>query len=234
MKRFKLLFLICFLFMCFVFHSIIIETVSADQQGLGKENKVCFRWAFGAMIEVKGDHQLIPITRDIVLKTGDKLKMLVDIQSECFIYVLYQSSENEIYLLFPPKLGTDDYKTPNKYYVPKIHLWFELDEHTGKETFYLLASARQLNELESLYKLYSSSTLLSQKRELGQQLLSEVRSTKQKHSQLTAVAERPVRLGGSVRGIEKDQIDTVPELDDIAIEIVAPDFYSRTFTIDHR
>lgn len=234
MRHFKLVFLFCFLFMCFVFHSIIIETVSADQQGLEKEKKVCFRWAFGAMVEIMGDRQLIPITRDIVLKTGDKLKMLVDIQTECFIYVFYQSSQNDIYLLFPPKLGTNAYKTPKKYYVPKIHLWFELDKHTGKETFYLLASARQLDKLESLYELYSSSNRPSQKRKLGQQLLYEVRSTKQKHSRLTAVAERPVRLGGSVRGIEKDQIDTVPELDDIAIEIVAPDFYRRTFTIDHR
>jgi hypothetical protein len=220
--------------MSFPFHFIKTEPVSADQQGLEKENKVFFRWAFGAIAELMGESQLIPITGDMVLKTGDKLQMLIDIQTECFIYVFYQSSQNEIYLLFPPNLDTDDYKTPKKYYVPKIHMWFELDEHTGKEIFYLLASARPLGKLESIYKLYSSSTASSQKQDLSRQLLSEIRKTKQKRHPLTAVAERPVRLGGSVRGIEKDKAETVPSLDNIAIEITAPDFFSRTFTIDHR
>jgi hypothetical protein len=113
-------------------------------------------------------------------------------------------------------------------------MWFELDEHTGKEIFYLLASARPLGKLESIYKLYSSSTAPSQKQDLSRQLLSEIRKTKQKRHPLTAVAERPVRLGGSVRGIEKDKTGTVHSLDNIAIEIIAHDFYSRTFTIDHR
>jgi hypothetical protein len=72
--------------MSFPFHFIKTEPVSADQQGLEKENKVFFRWAFGAIAELMGESQLIPITGDMVLKTGDKLQMLIDIQTECFIY----------------------------------------------------------------------------------------------------------------------------------------------------
>jgi len=136
--------------------------------------------------------------------------------------------------LFPPKTGTEDYKALKKYYVPKDYRWFELDDHTGKEIFYLLVAARQLDQLEALYELYLSSTHPSQKRKRGQQLLAELEKTKQTHRRLTAAAERPVRLGGSVRGIKKEKTEAIHRLDDIAVEISAYDFYSRTFTIDHR
>jgi hypothetical protein len=227
-------FLICFIFAFQIFCSQSTQAGSANEQDLQQKDHVCFRWAFGGMIGGAEDRQLIPITHDTILKTGDKLKMLVDLQSVCFVYIFYQSSQNEIYLLFPPKTGTEDYKALKKYYVPKDNQWFELDDHPGREIFYLLVSARQLNQLEALYELYLSSTYSSQKRKRGQQLLAELEKTKRTHRRLTAAAERPVRLGGSVRGIEKEKIEAIHMLDDIAVEISAYDFYSRTFTIDHR
>ena len=227
-------FLICFILAFHIFCSQSSQAGSANEQDLQHKDHVCFRWAFGGMISGAEDSQLIPITHDTILKTGDKLKILVDLQSECFVYIFYQSSQEEISLLFPPKTGTEDYKALKKYYVPKDYRWFELDDHTGKEIFYLLVAARQLDQLEALYELYLSSTYPSQKRKRGQQLLAELEKTKRTHRRLTAAAERPVRLGGSVRGIKKEKTEAIHRLDDIAVEISAYDFYSRTFTIDHR
>jgi hypothetical protein len=160
--------------------------------------------------------------------------MLVDLQTECYVYIFYQSSQNDLNLLFPPETGAKKYRALKKYYIPNGSQWFELDDHTGREIFYLLASVRQLDRLETLYELYLSSAGPSQKRKLGQQLLAEIEKTQRKHRRLTAAAERPVRLGGSVRGIEKEKIEAIHRLDSIAVEITVHDFYSRTFTIDHQ
>jgi hypothetical protein len=226
--------LICILFVFQIFCLQHTQAGSANEQDLQKKDPFCFRWAFGGMTGGDEDRQFIPITHDTILKTGDKIKMLVDLQSECFVYIFYQSSQNEINLLFPPATGVEKYRTLKKYYIPNGYQWFELDDHTGREIFYLLASARQLGQLEALYESYLSSTSPSQKRKLGQQLLAEIEKTQQKHRRLTAAAERPVRLGGSVRGIEKEKIEAIHRLDSIAVEITVHDFYSRTFTIDHQ
>ena len=65
------------------------------------EDAVSFRWAFGAMVGSKDDRRLVAITRDTVLKTGDRLKLLLQLKNRCFVYLFYRTATDEIYLLFP-------------------------------------------------------------------------------------------------------------------------------------
>ena len=129
--------------------------VIAEQKG---EDAVSFRWAFGAVVGSTDDRRLVAITRDTVLKTGDRLKLLLQLKNRCFVYLFYRTAEDEIYLLFPYtlKLFESDYKTGEKYYIPKGKTWFELDKNVGLETYYLLASAKRLHQLEALYRKYYS------------------------------------------------------------------------------
>jgi hypothetical protein len=41
-------------------------------------------------------------------------------------------------------------------------------------------------------------------------------------------------IGGSVRGITKDKKTSSPDIDPIAAEVNATNFYSRTFTIEQQ
>jgi len=43
-----------------------------------------------------------------------------------------------------------------------------------------------------------------------------------------------VPIGGSVRGVTKDEMIHFPDIDPIAAEVSATNFYSRTFTIEHQ
>jgi hypothetical protein len=199
------------------------------------EKDVLFRWAFGAMVGAEGDRRLVAITRDTTLKTGDKLKMLIELQNRCFIYLFYRTGEDELYLLFPyePDQFEKDYGTLKKYYIPQGDMWFELDEKQGLETFYLLASAERLTELENLYGEYVAAEA-SRKKELGKQILKKIRAIKKQNRKLTTTAERPVPIGGNLRGAGKGSQARLPDIDPIAAEVSASHFYSRTFTIDHR
>jgi len=231
MKSFKLVWL-TFLLAVFCFVLSWGPRTNAQQ----KQNKnLCFRWAFGAI--AKGEHKptFFAVTRDTALKTGDKLKMLVELEKKCFVYVIYHSAQDEVMILFPYDMQqfTGDYAPGKRYYIPQGDRWFELDQNVGRETFYLLASAQRLVELEGLFSTYTTADP-AKKQGLAKQILTEIRTIKRQHRKLTTFAERPVSVGGSVRAITEDEKAFRPDVATIAVEISATDFFSRAFTIDHR
>ena len=203
--------------------------------GQKEENNIRFRWAFGAMVGSENDRRLVAITRDTTLKTGDQLKLFVELKKKCFVYLIYCSGQNELHMLFPYEIKqfTADYETRKKYYIPQGTKWFELDENIGLETFYLLASDKRLIGLEALMEKYKCADPVN-KRKLVKDILSEIRKIKKRYRKLTTSAERPVPIGGNVRGIGKDKKSSPPDIDPIAEEVTTTNFYSRTFTIDHR
>lgn len=198
------------------------------------EDEIVFRWAFGAMVGQADDRRLVAITRDTVLKTGDRIKMLLQLKSRCFVYLFYRTAEDEIYLLFPYDLDLfeSEYRTEVKYYIPRGDKWFELDENAGPETFYLLASGGRLRQLEELYRKYHSGAG-EERKELAEQFFAEIRSLKDRHRTLAAPAERPIHIGGTLRGEIDTKDASFPDIDPIASEVSSSGFYSKTFTIDH-
>ncbi|MEX1140594.1 MAG: DUF4384 domain-containing protein [Bacteroidota bacterium] len=197
-----------------------------------KEN-VAFRWAFGAL--VGKSKNLVPITRDTTLASGDEMKMVVELRRECYVYVIHHSPQGEIGLLFPESFGqfAGDYKQGKNYYVPKGRTWFELDKNTGKETFYLLAASERLIELEALIGEYQSAAA-EKKTDLAKQIVAEIRDMKRKFRTFTTLAERPVTIGGNIRGVDEADKAKRPDVSVLATEISASNFYSKTFTIDHK
>ena len=206
-------------------------TISLPQQGV--EENVSFVWGFGAL--VGKEKKFVPITRDTALKTGDEIKMVVELKKECFVYLVHHSSKGEITLLFPEGVRqfSGDYTVGKNYYVPKGKGWFELDKNTGRETFYLLGSSERLLELEVLIGNYQSAKI-DDKPAVADQILTEIRSVKRKFRTFTTLAERPVTIGGNIRGVEKADQAKRPDVVTIATEIKANNFYSKTFTIDHQ
>ncbi|MFC1825936.1 DUF4384 domain-containing protein, partial [Thermodesulfobacteriota bacterium] len=234
MKPFRLAILICtfavFGFICPQNPNVVF----ADQQEKTAKGNISFHWAFGALVGKESNRKLTSITRDTSLKTGDQFKMMVELKKNCFVYLIYHSGQGEIQLLFPNRIKqfSDDYKTFEKYYIPQGDLWFALDENVGHEAFYLLASAKRLTSLEALLNDYEFADSEG-KPELTAKILTEIREIKRQHKTLTAAAERPVSIGGTVRGIKDEQVLS-HDVASLAIEISATDFYSRTFTIEHK
>lgn len=213
----------------------ILVSLSAGNVCAADLETIKFRWAFGALTQSGTDPKLEVVGSNAVLKTGDQLKMMVELENECYVYVIHHNSQDEVKLLFPYTLKqlSTDYQQQRKYYIPEGDRWFELDQHVGRETFYVLASANRLGNLEELFERYEKIEP-PRKTELTRQVLDEVRSFKKQHRELAAVAERPETIGGAVRGFEKAQGMNRPDIAVIATEISAPGFAARTFTIDHQ
>jgi len=214
----------------------LLLSLSPKANAEQKEDKgVIFRWAFGAIVGPENDRELVAITRDMELKTGDQIKMYLELEKKCFVYVFYRGSQDELQMIFPynARQFDADYKTSTKYYIPQGNKWFKMDENGGAELFYLLASAERLTELETVYGKYGSADP-GQKQTLAKQVLAKIREIKKRHRKFTTVAERPVAIGGNVRGINVG--GAVPSFDvaTLAVEISATNFFSRTFAIDHK
>ena len=218
-----------------LFSFLLFENQKNTCAGQNKHGPVCFRWAFCALTGPKNDRQLVPLAPDTMLKTGDQLKMFLQLKKKCFVYLIYHTGQDEVRLLFPYEIRqfTSDYKLLTDYSIPPGGMWFELDENLGQETFYLLASAQRLFKLEALLEKYRMAENVS-KHELAKQVLDEIRKEKGRHRKLTTAAERPVEIGGSLRGVIRDKKTHTFDIDSIAIEVSTTNFYSRKFIIDHQ
>lgn len=197
----------------------------------GKDEKnINFHWAFCSLTKAAAGPEIEVIRRDKILRSGDKIKFFIKLESKCFVYLIYKDSQGELSVLFPHRfnlLGSEHNLSENQY-IPKGNLWFELDEKTGFEKYYLLASANRLRKLEILLNEYESAGR-KQKSELTEKIIAEIKRLKRKHKKFQAAAERPVSIGGTVRGT-----GSVDDVASTAVAISASEFFSRTFTIEHR
>lgn len=193
-----------------------------------EEANVIFRWAFAAQVKAENGN-LRSITQDTTLNTGDQLKMVLELQKPCFVYVVYHGSQGEIQWLFPAakQAFEKDYRPGQRYDIPTGEAWFHLNDQVGRETFYLLASVQRLPELEDLLESYVKTPAPEQPA-LASRIVADIRELRKRHQQFTAMAERPVPIAGNMRTANGERLGK------LALEIKAQDFYSKTYTIEHR
>jgi hypothetical protein len=204
-------------------------------EGVGAEGAVGFQWAFGAIVGQGNERKLVPIDRDMVLKSGDELKMLLVPGSNCFIYLIHYDEQGALKLLFPYDLRQLDagLEVGRDYYIPEGKDWFALDRNTGRETFYLLASPVRLVALEQFLAGYEAAGE-TKKAEAAGQVIAEIRKVGKDSRQLASRGERPVVIGGNVRGIAKPQEVGVPDIAALAVDISTTGSYAKTFSIEHQ
>jgi hypothetical protein len=229
-----------------VFATLIVTMVSigifrsqtvifAQNSKVQTENNVTFLWSFGAIRNTGTGPRFESITRDTAMKSGDKIKFFLRVENNCFVYLIYQSSQGDLSVLFPYRFKMEDkgYQTSENYYIPKGEQWFELDEYSGTEKFYLIANANRLAELENLLNEYESADK-SNKRTISKEIISKIRKLRKTNRNLKTHVEKPVTIIGKMRGTEKTKAAGIEDIADYAIEISAKNFFSRTFTIDHK
>jgi hypothetical protein len=234
MKTLRLVGIIMTSLFCLFFLLDTHAAVHAQQTAAPSDDSIKFQWAFGTLKKANGS-KFEAVTRDTVLKTGDQIKFFINVNQDCFVYLIYRSSQGELSVLFPKRfqLLSTEYTVAGDHYIPTDDQWFELDEHTGEERFYLLASVKRLTELEAHINDYESADK-AKKPPLAKKILTEIRKLRKQHLKFKTYAERPVNIIGNLRGTEKAEPEGARDIAKYAVEISADTFYSRTFTIDHQ
>jgi hypothetical protein len=199
-----------------------------------EENNIGFLYAFGAYVGPQGKGKLIPVQSETTLNVGDRLKIFFEPKSDQYFFLLHLSSQGELTPLHPPAAQAAKVSKGTQLFIPSGGNWFELDGHAGQEKFFLIASAERLDRLE---ELCARHTILRNKSDVlssTDAILEEIKQLRQKHKPLSAPAEKPVRIGGSVRGEQQSSAVASPDITPLATEVTAPGFFTRTFSIEHR
>ena len=196
---------------------------------------VDFRWAFAVMSTRDGKSVAGPVTPEMTLRSGDRLKMMIELQKRCFVYLFHDDGRNTIKLLFPYTLEqfARYYQPGSRYYVPRAEGWFKLDNTPGREKFYLVASSKRLDELEKAYSQYLAA-VGDEKAAAGKALSGRIAELSKMRRELCSPAERPVTIGGALRSVKDSRDPARFDIAAFASEIVSKDFTSRTYTIEHQ
>jgi len=211
------------------------KSICAEPAGGKNGNKIVFQWAFCALRKADADQKPSVIRRNTALKSGDQIKFFIKPQSPCYLYLIYQSSQRQLSLLYPSRFKQLDAggTVSGKQYIPDGNQWFELDEHTGQEKFYLLVSIQRLVDLETLVNQYESADK-TKKSSLGFKITGEIRNLRKRHLKFKTYAEKPVTITDNLRGGEQTVSVHTKDVADYAVEISTTTFFSRTYTIDHQ
>lgn len=190
---------------------------------------VHFRWAFATVAE---DGSVAAVEPRQVLHSGDRVKFMVELTGHGFVYVIHVDPRGDVSLVFPHPRDLYRHDVSGlvlrRFFVPPGSDWFVLDESTGQEIVHLLGSPRRLEGLERLVDDYERAGE-GERAERGSEVLAEIRRLRRQHWSAQTPAERPALIGGSVRGVPSNE-----DVASVAVEIVAREFYSKTFVIDHR
>jgi hypothetical protein len=210
-----------------------LSTAASAQSRPGKSD-INFLYAFGAHVNPQGSGKVVPIQNETTLRAGDRLKLFFEPRSDLNFYLLHMSSQGELTPLYPVEAQPAKVAPGTQVFIPAGNQWFELDAHPGQEKFFLIATADRLERLEELCARHATLKTPADLQSSTEAILDEIKRLRQHYKQLSAPAEKPVRIGGSVRGQQPAGSTVIPDIIPLAAEVTAPGFFSRTFSIDHR
>ena len=99
--------------------------------------------------DVAPDYKGMEIQNGKALHSGDMFKIKYELQEEAYVYLLSLDSLGNVTKLYPTKEEGHHKAKPNQTFMfPEEGEWLQLDEHTGQETFYLLASSVAIEDLD--------------------------------------------------------------------------------------
>ncbi len=136
------------------------------------ESPVSFQVRF--VTRGKDDTEFRGIVDGDVLNSGDLYKIIFSAQEDSFIYIFQVESSGRVYQLFPMESfrGTwvgnaNPVRSGRTYFLPKESKAYQLDDQTGLERIFVLASRTQDKELENLAETITSHRSTGNSRALG-------------------------------------------------------------------
>ena len=230
----KGLMLICSIVINILFLSPMAHQGSVAQQE-SEKGELRFKWSLIVRIDPDGKNEVVNIAKNIVtnetdkvsISAGDKIAMYVEPDESTYVYLYLLDSNHKLIPLFPRNLAgnnlENELKAGKGTYIPGRYEWLSFDDKKGLESFYLLASPKRLNNLETLTRNYVET---EKEEDLAKQkVLDEIKGIKSAVV-LQTPQEKPVPFGGRVRTLEID-------IAELAVEVKAKGFYSKTIILKH-
>ena len=178
---------------------IILSTVFASDL----DSDISFR--YGVLGRLASQEEAITVLQDSsLIYSDDYIRINVGYQKETHFYVIYKGSQGEYMLLYPEerKAVANIVDLPDTIYTTVLH-WSKLTDPTGYETFFILNSNFELENLLALLKRYDQVNAKG-KIKLAKKIQYELDDlnpeTKQDLASIVSHLDKPVVGGVSFRG----------------------------------
>jgi hypothetical protein len=106
----------------------------------------------GQRKESDGSYTEILVSEGSVLRSRDNFQVHLEASRPAYVYILIYDSQGRAEQIFPAaKIQQPEFfEAGKKLVVPAPDLWFWLDENTGTETIYVLASEKPMTDIKGL------------------------------------------------------------------------------------
>ena len=114
------------------------------------------------LYRARGDQEFRQLKDSGTLRSGDLFKIIFTPKQNCYIYIFQIDSAGQIFSLFPMEEfggvrlhNVNPVQAGTTYYLPTENKSFQLDDVTGLEQIYFLASLKPDVQLEAQYQANS-------------------------------------------------------------------------------
>jgi hypothetical protein len=188
-----------------------------DAQLKPEEANVRFRWALGAISPAT--RAAVALGEKPTLKSGDRIEVLVQTLTPCFVYVIAEDAAGTFNQWYPSRPRQQAVAS-----TPAI-MQVALDSRPGKERLHVLGSAQPLVALEGLLQEYKGAAAAAKLRLAGQ-VTAELKALREK------ALSKPSRVSEQVLfGKYRAEHATIESL---AKEVSAKDLVVKNIVIDHQ
>jgi class 3 adenylate cyclase/CHAT domain-containing protein len=120
----------------------------------------------GQRKEADGSYTEVLVSEGSVLRSLDNFQVHLEANRPTYVHILMYDSQGKASQIFPdPKIDQPGFvEAGRKLVVPARDLWFWLDENTGTETIYVLASEKPMSDLRGLLAKMEGGDEAGQKR----------------------------------------------------------------------
>jgi hypothetical protein len=131
----------------FILFAFFLFTLLHPCVSLAQTKCLCLTWAF--IVPGDGGHgRVLDVAQQPVIHSGDNLRIVIKPSTHCDVYLFRLDSHGELTILCSMRGYTD-------IELPREGEWFKVDQTTGIETYYLLATVFELDALEKAVKIYA-------------------------------------------------------------------------------
>jgi CHAT domain-containing protein len=106
----------------------------------------------GQRKDAAGNYTEVLVNEGSVLRSRDNFQVHVEANRPAYVYILIYDSQGRATQLFPdPKIDRPEFfEAGGKAVIPRRDLWYWLDDETGTETVYVLASEKPMTDIRGL------------------------------------------------------------------------------------
>lgn len=216
-----------FIAVCF-----LLSSIGTEAQVSSSNTTLKFYYAAVAKVIKDRDSQIITLTDNMVLQSGNLIKFYLELDKEGHYYIFHEDSRGELAILFPKGLQKTIAQRKTPIYIPEGNNWIELDSNIGRETFHIIVSAVGLTKLNELYKHHITLKEKDELKKSGEFILHHIKSLKRQNFEQPA--EKPIRVAGKVRGNLDGGLVFSNDVINFVSEITITSTYVKTLIIDHR